>query len=111
MNLSASEKLTEGIGQLSHESLVQSFSTLRISIVKTVIDSLCYDVIKLLEKLLLTLLVILWILNQSERNIVCRDSIKQKFLMLLEFRLWITDLANYVPKSVRYKSISVELLE
>ena len=59
------------------------------------------NVVELFEKLFLAFLVILWILYQSERDIISGNPIKEKLLMLFKLRLRIAYLTNNIPKSIR----------
>lgn len=53
------------------------------------------------------LLIEPWVLNESEGNEVSRNSIQKELLVLLKFRLWITDLANDVPECIRDEGVSM----
>jgi hypothetical protein len=111
MNLSSCEQLTECICKLPHERLVKGFSTLWISIIQTVVDSLSNDIVEFLEELFFTLLVIFWVFNKSKRYIISRNPIQEEFLMLLEFWLRIANLTNNVPESIRDEGICMKFFK
>ena len=93
VDLSAGKEFAENVNQVRFEFFIKRFSRFRISIVQTVVNSLRNDVIELLEKLLFRLRILIFItcivLNQLKWNKVGSNAIKQKLLVLLEFRLWV----------------------
>ena len=104
VNHSARIQLTEHVGQLATERLVERLPALGVRQIQRVEDGLRDNVVEVLEELVLGLLVLLAIvlrvLNEHEADEVCGHSIQQELLMIFEFLLRVAYGANDVPEGV-----------
>ena len=76
VNLCSCKKLRESVCELSHEGMIQWLSWLWIGIIQAVVNSLSNDVVEFFEKLFFAFLIILWILNECERDIIGSNPIQ-----------------------------------